>query len=242
MKKILLLTFIVSVMTVLRVHPLLAQEAPPPVQDYQQNKFYETKQYSEENVSRIQLADEQYKTEQFNEAMNLYEDAATNNPEAAELHYNIGNSLFRLGKLPEAIEEYKKALKINPDDYDSKFNLEFALNQMKDQQQQQNQDQNEQDEKEQDQQQQDQQQNEDQQEQQQNQDQNEQDEQEQDQQNQQDGQDQQDQQQQQPQPDDREMTQEEAEQILNALLNDEKDLQEQRKMEPQGNIKVLKDW
>ena len=76
------------------------------------------------------------------------------------------------------------------------------------------------------------------------QDQNEQDEQEQEQQqqDQQQNEDQQDQQQQQSQPDDREMTQEEAEQILNALLNDEKDLQEQRKMEAQGNIKVLKDW
>ncbi len=237
MIKKLLPTFIISVMTVLRVHPLLAQEAPQPVQDYQQNKFYETKQYSEDNVSRIQLADEQYKTEQFNEAMNLYQDVASDNPEADELHYNIGNSLFRLGKLPEAIEEYKKALKINPDDYDSKFNLEFALNQMKNQQQNQDQD-------EQEQQQQDQQQDQDEQEQQQQDQQQDQDEQEQQQQDQQQDQDEQEQQQQQQQsqPDDREMTQEEAEQILNALLNDEKDLQEQRKMEPQGNIKVLKDW
>ncbi len=208
------LYFVMAVSLIaVRTLPLRAQETAP-LQDYQQNKFYETGQYSEEDISRIRLADEQYKSEQYSEAMNLYKDAAAGNPGTEELHYNLGNSLFRLGKLQEAVAEYTQALKNNPDDYDSKFNLEFTQNQLKDQQKQQQNDKQQQDEQEKDK------------------------EQEQDQQP-----DEQDQDREQDQEqDDREMTQEEAERILNALLNDEQDLQEQRKMPSQGNVKVLIDW
>ena len=208
------LYFVMAVSLIaVRTLPLRAQETAP-LQDYQQNKFYETGQYSEEDISRIRLADEQYKSEQYSEAMNLYKDAAAGNPGTEELHYNLGNSLFRLGKLQEAVAEYTQALKNNPDDYDSKFNLEFTQNQLKDQQKQQQNDKQQQDEQEKDK------------------------EQEQDQQPDEQEQDREQDQEQ----DDREMTQEEAERILNALLNDEQDLQEQRKMPSQGNVKVLIDW
>ncbi len=230
------LYFVMAVSLIaVRTLPLRAQETAP-LQDYQQNKFYETGQYSEEDISRIRLADEQYKSEQYSEAMNLYKDAAAGNPGTEELHYNLGNSLFRLGKLQEAVAEYTQALKNNPDDYDSKFNLEFTQNQLKDQQKQQQNDKQQQDEQEKDKdQEQDQQPDEQDQEQQDNKDQ------EQDQQPDEQEQDR-EQDQEQQQQDDREMTQEEAERILNALLNDEQDLQEQRKMPSQGNVKVLIDW
>lgn len=42
-------------------------------------------------------------------------------------HFNLGNNLYRSGHLPEAIDEYKWALRIDPDDPDAKHNLEFVL-------------------------------------------------------------------------------------------------------------------
>ena len=39
-------------------------------------------------------------------------------------HYQRGNTLFRIGKLEEAREAYKDALRIDPSDRDAKFNIE----------------------------------------------------------------------------------------------------------------------
>ncbi len=45
----------------------------------------------------------------------------------AAFHYNLGNSYFRLGQYPEALEQYKKSLRLNPDDIDGKKNFELTL-------------------------------------------------------------------------------------------------------------------
>jgi tetratricopeptide (TPR) repeat protein len=42
-------------------------------------------------------------------------------------HYNLGNALFESGKIPEAIEEYERALAINPRDAMAHNNLGIAL-------------------------------------------------------------------------------------------------------------------
>ena len=208
--------------------------------------------------------------EKFDEANNKYRDALLDDPESPEIHfnigatqykkkkyeeaisefekslstddillqsknyYNMGNTLYRMGKLPEAILAYTQALKYNPDDVDAKYNLEYVRKKLKDQadkQQQQNQQQQQQQQEQQQQQQGDENKEEKQEEQQQQQQQEEQ------QQNQQEEQQQQPQQQEQ-----QKMSKEDAERILNALKNDEKDLQKQRKAKSTGNIRVLKDW
>lgn len=61
---------------------------------------------------------------------------------AQQTHYNLGNTFFQQQNWAEAIEAYKEALRINPDDWDAKHNLELALRQQQ-QQQQQNQQQGE---------------------------------------------------------------------------------------------------
>ncbi len=88
--------------------------------------------------------------------------------------FNAGNSSYNAQELDAAIDAYRRALLLNPDDLDAKYNLELALQQQQqqeqeqqeqeqnqdqnqDQQDQQNQDQQNQDEQNQDQQQQDQQ-------------------------------------------------------------------------------------
>ncbi len=45
--------------------------------------------------------------------------------------YNLGNTAFRQGKLQDAVELYKAALEIDPDDEDAKFNLEFVRDEIR---------------------------------------------------------------------------------------------------------------
>lgn len=55
----------------------------------------------------------------------------------AHAHYNIGNTEFRNGDYEKAVEAYKKSLGLNPDDLDTKYNIEVALKMLEQQQQQQ---------------------------------------------------------------------------------------------------------
>jgi tetratricopeptide (TPR) repeat protein len=49
----------------------------------------------------------------------------------AKGYYNSGNVLYREGKWEEAIGAYKKALELNPNDEDAKYNLEFVRQKIK---------------------------------------------------------------------------------------------------------------
>ncbi len=75
--------------------------------------------------------------------------AQAESPQArARALYNLGNTAYREGKLPEAIDFYMASLDLNPEDEDAKFNLEFVREELKrrreQNEQQQNQQQNEQ--------------------------------------------------------------------------------------------------
>jgi Ca-activated chloride channel family protein len=50
--------------------------------------------------------------------------------------YNIGNNFFNAQDLQNAIEAYKQALLINPEDQEAKYNLELALQQQEQEQEQ----------------------------------------------------------------------------------------------------------
>ncbi len=163
--------------------------------------------------------------------------------------YNAGNTFLQAGQVDTAVEAFKGALKLNPDDQDAKHNLEVALELLEqqeqeqqeqdqqqdeqkgeDQQEQQDQDEENQDQEEQDQSEQDQQQDE-----QEGEDRQEQDEQEQD---EQQGEDQQEQDQQ-----EQAMSQEEAERLLDAIEAAEEELQAELRAAKAGKReKVDKDW
>lgn len=51
--------------------------------------------------------------------------------------YNQGNTLAYMGKIPEAIQAYKLALQLNPNDTDAQFNKNYLEEQLKKQQQEQ---------------------------------------------------------------------------------------------------------
>lgn len=87
------------------------------------------------------LGDALYKQQRYDEAAQHYQIASTKttNPRAkAEALHNLGNALLKAQKIPEGIDAYKEALKLNPNDFDTKYNLEYAKALLKQQQQNKN--------------------------------------------------------------------------------------------------------
>mgnify|MGYP003548314177 CR=1 FL=1 len=151
------------------------------------------------------------------EAMEQYESVSKiekDKEKLAQIYHNMGVILQSSKQLPQCIEAYKESLRNNPKDDETRYNLALAQKQLKDQQQnQQNQDQQQQ--------------------------QQEQKEDKQDQNKDQQGQNQ-DQQQQQNK---NEMSKENAQQLLNAVMQDEKNVQDKVKKQIQIQGKKLeKDW
>lgn len=158
------------------------------------------------------------------EAMEQYESVSKiekDKDKLAQIYHNMGVILQSSKQLPQCIEAYKESLRNNPKDDETRYNLALAQKLLKDQQQdQQNQDQQQQQKE----------QKEDKQEQ--NQDQQEQDQKE-----------QQQNQQQQQQQNKNEMSKENAQQLLNAVMQDEKNIQDKVKKQLQIQGKKLeKDW
>lgn len=193
------------------------------------------------NRAAFNLGDALYRQEKYDKAAEQFEAAIKNAGEKddkARAYYNLGNSMLKQQKLKESIEAYKEALRNVPNDIDAKRNLSYAMRLLK--QQQQNKDkQQQQDEK--DQQDKDKQ-DQDQKDKQDEKDQQDKDKQNQDQQDQKNQQDQKDQKGEQPQQ--RQISPEDAQRILNALEQEEKELQEKlQKKERAGNRpKIEKNW
>jgi Ca-activated chloride channel family protein len=64
----------------------------------------------------------------FDTAAAEYQDAlaSATGPIAPQSYYNLGNTLYRMGQYQPAVQAYKRALMENPDDLDAKYNLEIA--------------------------------------------------------------------------------------------------------------------
>lgn len=181
---------------------------------------------------RFNVANSLYRKKKFEEALKEYQQVvgAEELPLEAETYFNMGNTLYRMGKLPESILAYQQALKLNPGDLDAKYNLEYVRRKLKQEAQKQPQSGAEQD------------------------------------QQSQPGQPQpQDKPEEGQKPDSdqkesageqadhseekpvnpkdaQQLSKEDAERILNALKNDEKDLQKKRKMKTSGKRRIKKDW
>ena len=161
------------------------------------------------------------------EAMEQYQSVAKiekDKLKLAQIYHNMGVILQSSKQLPQCIEAYKESLRNNPKDEETRYNLALAQKLLKDQQQ---------DQQNQDQQQQEQQQKQEEEKQEQNKDQQDQE---------QKRQEQQKNQQQQQQNKD-EMSKENAQQLLNAVMQDEKNVQDKVKKQLQIQGKKLeKDW
>lgn len=181
--------------------------------------------------------------EKGQEAMQQYATAAkleTDKKKLSQIYHNIGTLAYMAQQYPQSVAAYKEALRNHPNDDETRYNLAKAMHMLKQQEQQQEQNQNQQQEQQQEQKQEQQ----EQQQQNQQQEQQEQQQQEQQQQNQQQEQQEQEaQQQQQAQQSEEEISKENAEQLLNAVMQDEKDIQEKvKKMQQQHGKTLDKDW
>ena len=178
-----------------------------------------------------------YKQQKWNDSRNEYRkivQASSDSLRAAHAWHNLGNISFQEKNYAQSIEEYKNALRRNPKDDETRYNLRLAQLLLKQQQEQQNQDKN--DDKDQQDKNKDQQKDQKQDQQEQNNNQN----------NQDKNKDQQEQNKpQQQQPQQSQMSKENAQQILDAIQQDERDTQEKVQkalMQQQKRKKTDKEW
>ncbi|HMI01247.1 MAG TPA: tetratricopeptide repeat protein [Pedobacter sp.] len=219
------------------------------------NELYMQKKYAEAEASYRQsvekskesvqgnfnLGDALFRQKKFDNAAQKFTDIASsseNKQVKAGAYHNLGNSLLESKKLEESIAAYKKSLMNNPKDDETRYNLAYAMEKLKEQeknkdkndkdknkdkkdQNQKNKDKKDQDKKD---------------------DKNKQD-QKKDENKDQDKKDQKDQQNgQQPQPD--QLSKEDAERMLEALKNEEKNTQDKLRNKKAKGVKgrIVKDW
>ena len=118
--------------------------------EYRGNKYDEAellyRRSFDENPSYsdaiFNLGDALYKQDKYEDASKSFDSLSQSEIDpmkrAATL-YNLGNSLLKSNKLKESIEAYKNSLRINPDNLEAKYNLAYAQDQLRNQEQQQQQ-------------------------------------------------------------------------------------------------------
>ncbi len=177
--------------------------------------------------STFNLGDAFYKQGKFEDAVSQFRSIAENARAPKEMRsqsfHNLGNSLLKSQKLAESIDAYKNALRLNPNDDDTRHNLALAKQMLVQQQKQQQQNQQNQE--------------------------NNQDQQQQNQQQQKQDNNQDQQQNKQPQPPNPQQSQPQpklskadAERILEALNNDERNVQKKLIKRKASGVVIEKDW
>ena len=110
--------------------------------------LYKTKKYADAEVKfkkglekdpelfqgHFNLGDAYYKQRRYDEAIQSYKNSlqfTEHKENQSKVYHNIGNSLLKQQKYQESIGAYKNSLKQNPDDLETKYNLSYALNMIK---------------------------------------------------------------------------------------------------------------
>ncbi len=123
------------------------------------NKQYKQKKYSDAELNyrkgmekndhsyeaNYNLGSALYRQDKLEEAAKYYSGSTVLNKDKEaqqNAYYNLGNSLLKADKYQESVEAYKNALKLNPKDEQSRYNLSYALSKLRQQQQQQKDDKN----------------------------------------------------------------------------------------------------
>ena len=89
------------------------------------------------DLATFNLGNALYRQQKYEEAGREFEKAASGTTDKmgkARAYHNLGNAYLQQQKLKEGIEAYKQALRNNPNDADTKYNLSYALNMLKQQQ------------------------------------------------------------------------------------------------------------
>ena len=152
MKRIVYLIFTVAV-TLFVTTEAQAQKWPERSRVRRGNRAYERLDYdrAEERYREAQqlsdtcfeatfnLGDALYKQQRFDEAEKVFTalaaDSTRNNLDRAHSYYNLGNSLFQQKKYQEALAAYKRSLRLNPADLETKYNYAYTKKYIEDNQQ-----------------------------------------------------------------------------------------------------------
>lgn len=81
--------------------------------------------------SDFDIANAAYADGRYEEAAAGYEALLAEGPNAT-LYYNLGNARFKQGELAQAILNYERALRLEPNNKDAKYNLAFAQSKITD--------------------------------------------------------------------------------------------------------------
>lgn len=81
---------------------------------------------AQDQNSWITEANNFYKQNKFQEAIDYYEKVLNSGYESSELYYNLGNAYYKQNVIAKAILNYEKALLLNPNNEDAKYNLELT--------------------------------------------------------------------------------------------------------------------
>lgn len=195
------------------------------------------------------LGNAQYQQHEFEASRKVFEGTAKTAPEKSQqaaANYNIGNTYLEEKKYKEAVEAYKEALRKNPQDEQAKYNLSYALQMLKKQQGEDGKDKNKKDDKK------DKEDKKDDKKKDENKDkkdgddedkkEDKKDKEDQQQQDKQDKKDEKEEKEKRPQPQPSKLSEQQAEQLLNALQQEEKKLQDKMKKGKGVPVKVEKDW
>ena len=85
-------------------------------------------------TANFNLANTLYSQQKFQESIDYYEkcvDKSDDKLSRARTYHNLGNAFFKANQVTEAIRAYENALKLNPSDMDTKYNLALAKKQQK---------------------------------------------------------------------------------------------------------------
>lgn len=74
----------------------------------------------------MQKGNEAYQKENYDLAIQCYQDIIQHGNEGAVLYYNLGNAYFKAKQTPEAILWYERALRLDPSNEDIKHNIAYA--------------------------------------------------------------------------------------------------------------------
>lgn len=86
------------------------------------------------------LGDALYKQKEYDEAGKIFgalaADSTRSDLDRAQSYYNLGNTLFQQKRYQEALAAFKKSLRLNPADLETKYNYAYTKKFIEDQQQQ----------------------------------------------------------------------------------------------------------
>ncbi len=105
--------------------------------EFEEGKFQEAeKEYRKALMEKpgyakgtFNLGDAMYQQENYEESTKLFSEIIERNTtksEKAAAYYNLGNTQMKENKFQESIDSFKNSLRLNPDETNTKYNLEYA--------------------------------------------------------------------------------------------------------------------